>query len=102
MSEELKNRHNYANFEQGSWNVGEKHIYYFSLFLIKNLLCTIFVWKKNLVFSDEVSLNISWQVYENFVNKIWTVNTVLPVFTVKATVPLYLRDCFFTFRLSFH
>ena len=52
---------------------------YYSLFLIKNLLCTIFVWKKNQVFSAEVSLNISWQVHENFVNKILlnTVNTVL-------------------------
>ena len=89
-----------SNKEVEMWkkNISTILVYY----TIKNLLRTIFVWKKNRVFSAEVSLNISWQVYENFVNKIWTVNTVLPVFTVKATVPLYLRDCFFTFRLTFH
>ena len=35
MSEELKNHHDYSNFEQGSWNVEEKPIYYYSLFFIK-------------------------------------------------------------------
>ena len=89
-----------SNKEVEMWkkNISTILVYY----TIKNLLRPIFVWKKNREFSAEVSLNISWQVYENFVNKIWTVNTVLPVFTVKATVPLYLRDCFFTFRLTFH
>ena len=80
MSEELKNHHNYANFEQGSWNVHLKNISTIIVcFWLKTCFAQFLLEKKNQVFSAKVSLNISWQVHENFVNKILlnTVNTVL-------------------------
>ena len=79
MSEELKNHHNYANFEQGSWNVELKNISTIIVCFWLKTCFAQFLSKKNQVFSAEASLNISWQVHENFVNKILlnTVNTVL-------------------------